>query len=523
MTTTTTSETWQAPSEFADDLLDRYDLTCPPRWGTPRHPERKSLGPHLWKVMTKLGAPPMPWQKYVSDVALEIDPETGLFAHREVGLSVPRQQGKTELCLAAQVHRAMAWPRQNIVYAAQTRNDARKRWEDEFWEKISGSDLARRARIRKANGNEAIMWPGTRSRMGITANTAKSGHGPPLDLGFIDEAFAHEDDRLEQAFSPAMLTRAMAQLWWASAGGTTTSVWLNKKRQMGRTLIEALWKALLEDPDILRPASAYFEWYAPEDMPRDDPATWRATLPALGHTVTEATIRAELEKMASDPSAFDRAYLNRTRKPTPPVDPNVPKPKWSGLVDKASKHTGDLVLTIDVSQDRGSSSIGMASRRPDGRIHLEVVDRRPGTDWVVPAMVKLKALWNPLVIAISGGDAPAGSLVDDLVAAGITVPKDKERPHRGHLAVLRTYDVVEACGQMADAMNQGTAVHIDQVPLTAAVNGARSRRRGDAWSIDRTASLVDVSPFVTVILARWALLTKGPFVLDHYDIADSFA
>jgi phage terminase large subunit-like protein len=195
---TTTSETWAPPTEFAEDLYERYGLTCPPRWGTPRHPDRPSLGPKLWKIMAKLGAPPMPWQKYVSDVALEIDPDTGLFAHREVGLSVSRQQGKTELCLGAQVHRSLAWPRQNTVYAAQTRGMARQRWEDEFWERISGSDLVRLARIRKSNGNEAILWPGKRSKMGITANTEKAGHGPPLDLGFIDEAFAHDEEHVAE-------------------------------------------------------------------------------------------------------------------------------------------------------------------------------------------------------------------------------------------------------------------------------------------------------------------------------------
>src|SRR5690349_4715593 len=95
-TMTTTSETWAPPTEFAEDLYERYGLTCPPRWGTPRHPEVDSLGPAAWRVMEKLGFPPMPWQKYVLDVALEIDPATGVFAHREVGLSVPRQQGKTQ-------------------------------------------------------------------------------------------------------------------------------------------------------------------------------------------------------------------------------------------------------------------------------------------------------------------------------------------------------------------------------------------------------------------------------------------
>lgn len=520
--TTTTSETWQAPTEFAEDLLERYGLTCPPRWGTPRHPDRPSLGPKLWKVMERLGAPPMPWQKYVSDVALEIDPDTGLLAHREVGLSVSRQQGKTELCLAAQVHRSLAWQKQNIIYAAQHRSMARQRWEDEFWEKISGSPLASRARIRKSNGNEAIIWPGTRSRMGITSNTEKAGHGPPLDLGFIDEAFAHEDDRLEQAFSPAMLTRAMAQLWWASAGGTTKSTWLNKKRETGRALIEEMFAALAEDPAAQRPRTAYFEWYAPEDMPRDDPATWRATLPALGYTVTEEIIAAELEKMAGDPGGFDRAYLNRTRKPTPPTDPNVPKAAWPGAVEVGSKATADVALAVDVSQDRSHASIGVASLRADGRVHVELVDRRGGTAWVVPALLKLKKVRDPLLIAIASSGAPAGSLIDDLVKAGITAPENKDEPHRGHLAVLRTNDIVEACGQMADAMTQDLVRHIDQPPLTAAVNGARTRRIGDAWTLDRTKSLVDVSPFVAVTLARWALLTKGPAVLDDYDIADSF-
>jgi len=519
---TTTSETWAPPTEFAEDLRERYGLECPPRWGTPRHPDRPSLGPKLWKVMTKLGAPPMPWQKYVSDVALEIDPETGRFAHREVGLSVSRQQGKTELTLGAQVHRAMAWPRQNIVYAAQTRGMARQRWEDEFWEKISSSDLAKYARIRKSNGNEAILFPGKRSRMGITANTEKAGHGPPLDLGFIDEAFAHEDDRLEQAFSPAMLTRAMAQLWWASAGGTTKSVWLNKKREKGRELIESLFAALAEDQAAVRPRACYFEWYAPEDMDRADPATWRATLPALGYTVTEEVIAAELEKM--DPAEFDRAYLNRTRKPTPPTDPNVPKAAWPGLVDAASRPTADRVaLALDVSQDRKRAAIAAAALRPDGTVHLEVVAHRPGTDWVVPAMVKLHRLWKPVAVAVASAGAPAGSLIDDLAAAGIEAPKDKATPQRGDLAVMRSGDITEACGQLADAMNQGSVAHIDQVPLTAAVNGARTRRNGDAWQLDRTNSLVDISPLCAATFARWALLIRGPHVIDDYDIADSFA
>ncbi len=152
---------------------------------------------------------------------------------------------------------------------------------------------------------------------------------------------------------------------------------------------------------------------------------------------------------------------------------------------------------------------------------MELVDRRGGTAWVVPALVRLKKARDPLMVAIASSGAPAGSLIDDLVKAGIAAPEDKEHPHRGHLAVLRTNDIVEACGQMADAMTQGLLAHVEQAPLTAAVNGARTRRIGDAWTLDRTKSLADVSPFFAVTIARWALLVKGPAVLDDYDALDS--
>ncbi|MFD4551409.1 terminase large subunit domain-containing protein [Streptomyces sp. NPDC058466] len=507
------SETWRPPTEFAEELRDVYGLNCPPAWGTPRNFERPTLGGKAAKVMQALGCEPMPWQRYVLDVALEVDPDTGLFVYRKVGLSVPRQQGKTETILTIMVHRIMAFSAQNVVYAAQTYGMARKRWEDEFLARLDGSRLYGKYRARKTNGNEAIIWRTSRSRFGVTSNTEKAGHGPPLDLGVIDEAFAHEDDRLEQAMSPAMITRKNAQLWWASAGGTTKSVFLNDRRKQGRELVERAW-ATGEWPAV-----CYFEWFAPDFLPRDDPETWRTCMPALGITCSEESVRAELQSM--DPAEFDRAYLNRTRMPTPPDDPNIPKREWPKLADGRSQPGADLVFAVDVSQDRSTTSIGVASKRPDGRVHLEVVDRRPGTAWAAPALARLSALWSPLCVAVAGAGSPSQSLIDDIEAAGITVPADKDNPHRGHLVVLRTGDASEAAAQWADSLNQGTAAHIDQAPLTAAVNAARTRRNGDAWTLDRTNSPADIAPLCAVVFARWALLAKGAAVLDDYDVLSS--
>jgi len=504
--------TWRTPPDLAAQCAELYGLTCPPMWGPPRRPHFPTLGPRVAKVMTALGYPPMPWQRYVLDVAFEIDPDTGVFAYREVGLSVPRQQGKTQTLLGVKVHRCLAWQRQNVVYAAQDRNHARQRLEDEFVPTLDLSKLRGRYRTRMTNGNEAIKWTATRSKLAITSNTEEAGHGPPLDLGVIDEAFAHKDDRLEQAFSPAMLTRPMAQLWWASAGGTEKSVWLNAKRKAGRKLIEALWES------GTHPGVCYVEWYAPEEFPREDPATWRMCMPALGHTVTEATIRAELDKAADDVSGFDRAYLNRTRKSVPPADPNIPKERWAALADPASQASDDLAFAVDVAPLRDWASIGVASVRGDGRMHVELVDRRPGTDWLVPALVRLVDLWDPVAVGIDvPSRSPAGSLLDALAEAGIRPPDDPSAPGRGDLMVFKTGEVTAACGQMADVMRTGRLVHLDQAPLTAAVNGARTRPLGDAWAWHRRSAQVDISPLVAVTLARYALLTRLPLLVVDYD------
>jgi hypothetical protein len=167
---------------------------------------------------------------------------------------------------------------------------------------------------------------------------------------------------------------------------------------------------------------------------------------------------------------------------------------------------------------RDWATIAAASLRPDGRVHVEVVDRRPGTDWIVPALVRLDDLWQPVAIAMDV-KGPVGSLLDDLAAAGFEQPRDPERPAPGDLAIPRIGELVAACGQFADAMRQGRLVHIDQVQLTAAVNGARTRPLGDAWAWHRRSALVDISPLCAATLARWALLTRQP--ATAYDVLNS--
>src|SRR5258706_2328965 len=300
--------------------------SCRRRFGTRRDPDRLTLGPGVGTVSAKLGKPFMPWQQYVADVVVEIDQVTARLAYQEMGLTVPRQSGKSTWVEAKSTHRCTATgffgARQHVVYTAQTRQKAREKWEEDFAADLEGSrDFRGRIRVHKGNGAEHIRFQ-NRSRFGLEAATEKAGHGPTLDEAYIDEAFAHQDFRLEQAFGPAMITRLNKLLAWIStAGWPGGSPGLEEK--VGRGRLAAL--------DGRRHGIAYFEWSAPEDADPGDPGVWFEGMAALGWTVTEEAIRAEYEKARDGGklNEFRRAYLNQWG----PKD--APDADWQGLSEGA--------------------------------------------------------------------------------------------------------------------------------------------------------------------------------------------
>jgi phage terminase large subunit-like protein len=435
------------------------------------------------EVAQLLGTPLMPWQRHVLDVALEIDPATGLLMYREVVLTVPRQSGKTLLLLCLMVHRALGFgSRQRILYTAQTRNDARKKWEDEHVRVLEESPFASMFSVRYNNGNEAIRWHNG-SMHALVAPTEKAGHGETLDLPVIDEAFAQVDSRLEQAMKPAMITRPQPQLWVVSTAGNERSVYLRGKVDAGRA------RTSLGVTD----AVAYFEWSASDDEDPADPATWTRCMPALGHTVPEQAIRAEFESM--ELPEFRRAFLNQWPDAFP-IDAVIDAATWAALADPRSRAADPVAFAADMTPDRTFASIATAGRRKDGRLHVEVVENNRGSEWVVPRLLALVAKWKPCAVVVDGA-GPAGSLIAPLEAAGVEVLKPSAR------------DAAQACGQFYDAAVQGQLRHMDQPALNTALAGAKRRDLGDAWAWARKGASVDISPLVAATLAGFGYATRA--------------
>jgi phage terminase large subunit-like protein len=439
----------------------------------------------------------MPWQQYVADIALEVDPDTGLLVYREVILPVPRQSGKTTLLLATMVHRANGFKtRQRILYSAQKRIMARAKWEDEHVRVLEDSSFRGMFSVRKQIGQEAIRWSNG-SLHGITSATETAGHGETLDLGVIDEAFAQTDSRIEQAFKPAMITRPSPQLWIPSTAGTAKSVYFRGKVTNGR---ERAQLGLTSDV-------AYIEWSAPNDADPADPATWWACMPALGHTVTEAAVRADYNSM--DLAEFRRAYLNQWQDEFPDPWLVIDEADWTRQLDPTSAIVGPLVLAIDMTPERSYTSIAACGYRADGSVHVELADHRPGSGWVLERVRELQRR-HPVTAVVIDPAGPAGTLIESF----------ENEDSRKHIEVTQptVREYVQACGWLYDAVRDGTVWHIGQPDLTSALSGAAKRDLGDAWAWARKGLSIDVSPAVAFTLAAWGLRTVPN---EQYDPLDS--
>jgi phage terminase large subunit-like protein len=422
----------------------------------------------------------MPWQAQVANVAGELDPLTNRLVYREVRVKVPRQSGKTTIVLTVEMDRCLYWgPQQRCVYTAQDRNNARLKWEEQG-DYLMTTQLRSAIDIRRQTGLERIIVPATGSSVGISASGDTSGHGFYLDLAVIDEAWAQKDERLTQAFRPAMITRSNTQTWVLSTEGTDESVFLNDRVEDGRARVEAGQQHNV----------AYFEWAAGDEDDPDDEDTWWRCMPALGITVPIEAIREDHDIM--DAADFSRAYLNRR---APKGLTVIPAVKWHECRDPHTQLRGMPRFAIDTTPDRAWTSIGVAGWRDDGDVHVEIVEHRPATEWVVERMRQLTERWgaDPILIDPAG---PAGSLLIDF--AGVGIPTE----------TVGGREYAQACAQFYDSVLAGQVRHLDQPVLNSAVSAARKRPLGDAWAWGRKFG-GDVSPLVAATLARYGLVKQG--------------
>jgi hypothetical protein len=422
-----------------------------------------------------IGQPLMPWQEQVAMVAGELLPD-GRPAYRTVAFTVPRQSGKTTLVLAWELQRALGWAAadgpQRIVYSAQTGNDARKKLVEDQLPLIDPHKKALgMGRPLTGMGNEAVPFLNG-SRIVLLASSEDSGHGKTVDLAVLDELFADKDNRRDQAVTPAMNTKRLAQLLACSTMGTDDSVALNQLVAAGRAACES----------GKREGIAYFEWSAADDDDPDSPDTWWRCMPALGHTIEEFVVADARAKMKD--SEFRRAYLNQL---TRSDDRVMPVALWDAACSPDVKPAANVTYAVDVNPERTAASIAAAS---GGSIPTsELLEHRAGVGWLAGRVAAIVAKRPGRVLLDKTG--PAGSLVTELERLNVIVD------------AVGAADYVSACGAFYDRVMEGRVALRVHSALEEAAAGVAKRQSGDAWAWARKHDSVDVCPLVAVTLAVW--------------------
>jgi hypothetical protein len=172
----------------------------------------------------------------------------------------------------------------------------------------------------------------------------------------------------------------------------------------------------------------------------------------------------------------------------------ISQERWAELVDEVSAPRDPVVFTLDITPDRRRSAIAVAGKRTDELLHVEIVEHRAGTGWVVERLVELVAKHQPLAV-LCDGVSPAASLVRELKQAGIEIQTLDGRQH------------AQACGMFYDAVEQGKLRHLGTPELAAAIRGAAQRPLGDAWAWSRKNSQTDISPLVACTLGVWGVVS----------------
>lgn len=456
-------------------------------------PSVTSAGQEAIDLAARAGLQLDPWQQHVLRVGMG-EKADGSWASFEVAVNVPRQNGKGGIIEARELWGLFIGGEQLILHSAhefKTAKNAYKRIERLI---RACPDLHKRVKIyRKTVGDEAIeLHSGQELR--FIARSKGSGRGFTGDCNILDEDMILGDDAMD-ALLPTMAAIQDPQIWYlGSAGIGVPSVQLGRLRRRALAAIE------VGVPD---PSLSYFEWSVdphvdecPADCTaHDDAASDEAVLksnPGVGYRLTLAKVANERSTLSKE--GYGRERLGVGEYPSDEADTwqVIGEEVWRALAAAESQPDGQVVFAIDMTPERSHAAIAVAGPWRGGT-HVEVVDHRPGTGWILDRAEELHKKWKPRCWVIDEG-GPAGSLIADLAERlGLEIVSPKTR------------EVAAACGQFYDAVTEQTLSHLDQAPLASALAGAQKRPLGDAWAWARRIVSVDISPLVAVTLAKWGL------------------
>ena len=418
--------------------------------------------PHVranaWEDVTELAASYglrlLDWQENVLEATMG-ERADGTWAAKHIGLCCPRQSGKGAVLEARALAGLLLFDEKMIIHSAHEVRTAQLGFRrlkayfenfDDLRRKVdSVGNAVAREYIRLRSGQEVRFV--TRSKSAIRGFSA--------DCLLLDEGQILDDLQWEACLF-TVSARPAHQIWLVGTPPTSIEQGIVFHRFRNRGI------------DGKDHRLAWLEWSAPPDADLDDPQAWAMSNPALGTLISHDTILTERAAASDEGFARERLGIWPTEGAGAPV---FDARQWHALADPRAAAPLRVALVVDVSPDRGWSSIGVAGAIPDGRT-LVMCFCGQGTSWVAGRVAELVAERAVVEVALFTG-GQAATLQPDLTRAGVQFTK------------LSAVDMASACGQFQEAVKAASVVHVGQPELDTAVSNARVRQVGESQRWDR--------------------------------------
>ena len=448
---------------------------APPRVNVSPPPTRANAWEDVADLSRSFGVTLDAWQELILQSAMG-ERSDGTWAAKQVGISAPRQNGKSQLIVARALAGALLFGEKKIIISAHGQDTARETF-NKFLEMRDESPALdeRIAGVMSAINREHIKFKNG-AMIQFKARTVSGSRGFSSDCLLLDEAQILGMPAWV-SINSTMSARPNPQIWLLGTPPTP--------EDNGEVFTSIRQAAIGGRSHTL----AWLEWAAD---PKADPAlpeTRASANPAWWTRINHEVVQGEFETYPPERFALDRLgiWLDQVRR-----DAVFGLGNWEACAAPGRAPERVAAIGLAVSYDREMSTIGAC----DGEV-VGVADRNPGAGWLVPRALELQTKYKCAVVV--AGTGPASDLIPALEAAGV------------RLTIAKGNDAADAVAQIFDAVREERVAHADHPDLNTAVAGAHKRLRDDRWVWDRRNSSADVSPLEAVTLALWGTTqSNGP-------------
>jgi len=419
------------------------------------------------------------WQEQALEAAMG-ERSDGRWASKFVGISAPRQNGKSQLIVARALAGVLLFGEKMVIISAHETDTAREIWKRLIDVIESNPTLEARVTGRMDAINREFVSFGTgmdRQTIKLKARRASGSRGFSADCLLLDEAQILGKQSWG-SIVPTMSAMPNPQMWLFGTPPTVT----DDPFAFSRVRDSAIAK---------RARHCWLEWAADVSDDIDDPETWAKANPAYGVRISYEACADDRAAMDDEQFCMERLGMWASRTASRVIDER----SWKAIADPASMATDRLTLAIDVNPDRSSAAVSLAGLRPDGLWHVELDEHRMGADWTI-GWAKQRAGRNVLHAVV----------VDEL--AGLTEKRHGRNFLKGTdievtLAASEGRDMAMAWAGYHDAVTGATLRHTDQPQVNVALSEAGTRDVGGGKALSKKTTTSDITPITSQTLALW--------------------